>query len=86
MAERNDLNVPVIASVGAVCVLLTIATVFAVQALYFNYAQVESQRKVIQSPTRKSDSRIAEQDAVLARYGWVSQAETAVSQFKESMV
>ena len=69
MAQRDDLNVPMIATVGAVSVILTIASVFAVQSLYFSYANSETERNVVQAPTANADSRLAEQEAKLARYG-----------------
>ena len=79
MAERDDLNVPMIATVGSVSVILTVAIVFAVQALYLAYARSETQRKVVQAPTASADSRLAEQDAKLARYSWVNRAEGTVT-------
>ena len=79
MAQSDDLNVPMIATVGAVSVILTIAAVFAVQALYFRYANAENQRKVVQAPTVNADSRLAEQEAKLARYSWVSREEETVA-------
>ena len=79
MAQRDDLNVPMIATVGAVSVILTIASVFAVQALYFSYANSETERKVVQAPTANADSRLAEQEAKLARYSWVSRDDGTVT-------
>ena len=79
MAERDDLNVPMIATVGAVSVILTIASVLAVQALYFIYANSETERKVVQAPTANADSRLAEQEAQLSRYGWVNREEGTVT-------
>ena len=75
MAQRDDLDVPTIATVGAVSTILTIAAVFAVQALYFSYASSEIDRKVVSVPTANADSRLAEQEAKLARYSWVSRDE-----------
>jgi hypothetical protein len=79
MAERDDLNVPMIATVGAVSVILTVAIVFAVRAMYFSYANSETQRKVIEAPTVNADSRLAEQEAKLARYSWVNRAQGTVT-------
>ena len=79
MAERDDLNVPMIATVGAVSVILTVACVIAVQSLYFTYANSETERKVVQAPTVNADSRLAEQEAKLLRYGWVSRDEGTVT-------
>ena len=79
MVERHDLNIPVISVVGAISVILTVAIVLAVQALYFNYANSETQRKIVQAPTVSADSRLAEQDAKLARYSWVNRAQGTVT-------
>ena len=79
MVERDDLDVSMTATVGIVSVILTIATIYAVQALYFNYANTESVRKVVQVPTADADSRLAEQEAILARYSWVNRAERKVT-------
>ena len=71
MAQQDDLNVPMIATVGGISVLLTVATVYAVQAMYFRYSNDEIDRKVILAPTTDSDGKLAEQEAKLSRYSWV---------------
>ena len=70
MFERDEMSVGMIATIGAVSVLLTIATVIGVLALYWNQVRVEQDRKVVQASVVTSESRIAEQEAKLARYGW----------------
>jgi hypothetical protein len=75
MAEPEGLNVPAIATVGAVSVALTTAVVIGVQALYYRYAGAEVERKVIEAPTATADSRIAEQEARLARYSWLQRSD-----------
>ena len=52
-----------IATVGLISVIVTVVIVFAVQAIYFDYAEREVQRKVIQAATTDSNSKIAEQEA-----------------------
>lgn len=79
MAERDDLNVPMIATVGVVSVVLTIATVYAVQALYFEQANSENERKVVLSPTVDADSRLAEQEAKISRYSWIKRSDGVVA-------
>ena len=79
MAEQNDLNVSAIAAIGGASVILTVATIFGVIALYNSYASDEITRKVIEAPTNDSDSRIAEQDALLARYSWKNRDEAVVT-------
>ncbi len=79
MAERDDLNVSMIATVGIVSVILTAVSIYAVQALYFNYVGVETQRKVIEVRAVDSESRLAEQEARLARYSWVDRQKGTVT-------
>jgi hypothetical protein len=61
--------------VGAVSVILTVALVLAIQALYYAYQQSETERKVVAVPAVTSESQLAVQKAKLARYGWKNQAE-----------
>ena len=79
MSQRDDLDIPVISAVGVICVALTVATIYAMQALYFNYARAETARKVIEAPTATSDSKLAEQEAILARYSWVDKENGVTS-------
>ena len=67
-----------IATAGVVSVVLTIASVIAVQALYYSYAQVETDRKVTSIPTSNANSKLAEQDAKLARYAWADRTKGTV--------
>ena len=79
MAEQENLNVPMIATVGSVSVVVTVAIVFAVQALYYHYADAETQRKVIEAPTVDADSKLAEQIAKLSRYSWADREKRIVT-------
>ena len=79
MIEKENLHMPMIITVGIVSVLLTVASVFAVQALYLNYADAEYQRKVVQPVVVQADSKLAEQEAALSRYGWLNRQEKVVA-------
>ncbi len=79
MVERDNVNVPMVATVGIVSVLISIAIIFALQALYFNYANDEMRRKVTEVPTVTSDSKLAEQEAKLTRYSWISRDDGTVT-------
>lgn len=79
MAGPENLNVPMIATVGIISVVLTVASVVAVQALYYNYFDYENQRKVVEAPTADADSRIAEQVAKLSRYTWANRDKGVVT-------
>lgn len=70
MAEQENLDIPMITTVGIVSVALTVASVIGVQALYYAYQGYEVDRKVTSLPTSEASSKLAEQDAKLARYAW----------------
>ena len=70
MAQQDDLNVPVIATVGIASVALTVAFVFVVQALYQSFVTANIERKVVNVPSVTSDSKLAEQEAALSRFSW----------------
>ena len=78
MIEKDVLDIPMIATVGIVSVVLTVATIIGVQALYHSYASFESNRKVILAPNVSADSKLAEQDAKLAKYGWANREKGQV--------
>lgn len=78
MAERENLDIPMIVTVGIVSTVLTAACVIGVQALYLSYAQAETNRKVVFAPTADADSKLAEQSAKLARYGWANREQGKV--------
>ena len=72
MAEKENLDIPLILTIGIVSTVLTAASVIGVQALYQAYASKELDRKVTFAPTADADSKLAEQDAKLAKYGWAN--------------
>lgn len=72
MAEKENLDIPMILTAGIVSVALTVASVIGVQALYYAYQNTEVDRKVTSLPTADADSKLAEQDAKLARYAWAN--------------
>ena len=81
MTESTDsdgLNTPVIAVVGFVSVVLTFALIVAVQVLYYRMSAAETDRKVIAVRAEGADEKLAQQDAKLARYGWVDRAKGRV--------
>ena len=49
-----------------------------VQALYHAYQQQEVERKVMSQPTTSANSKLAEQDAKLARYAWADREKGQV--------
>ena len=79
MAEQENLNIPMIATVGVVSVVITAATIIAVQALYYNYVTAETQRKVVAAPTANADSKLAEQNAKRMSYAWANREKKTVT-------
>ena len=78
MAEKENLDIPVIVTAGIVSVVLTVASVIGVQALYYAYQNQEVVRKVTSRPTTIANSKLAEQDAKLARYAWADREKGRV--------
>lgn len=79
MAEKENLNIPVIVTVGLISIVVTAVSVIAVQALYYSYAADETQRKVTEAPTADADSKLAEQIAKLSRYSWADREKGIVT-------
>ena len=78
MAEKENLDITMILTAGIVSVALTVASVIGVQALYYAYQQQEVERKVTSRPTTSANSKLAEQDAKLARYAWADREKGKV--------
>lgn len=78
MVEKENLDIPMILTIGIVSTVLTAAAVLGVQALYLSFAQAETTRKVTLAPTVDADSKLAEQDAKLASYGWANRQQGQV--------
>jgi len=70
MVESENLDIPLILTAGVVSVVLTVASVIGVNALYYGYLGLEVDRKVTSLPAADANSKLAEQDAKLARYAW----------------
>ena len=80
MADYDDMNVPMIAFVGVLGVILTVAIIVGLQALYYNYNQVLFEKRILNEPFVESDSRLAEQEAKLnSPYRWIDQEKGIVA-------
>ena len=74
MAHDDDTNMPMIALVGVTGVILTVASIVGLQALYYNYELRLFERKVVSEPYLEADSRLAQQESKLnSPYGWIDQ-------------
>ena len=78
-SDSDGLNTPVIAVVGFVSAVLTFALIIAVQVLYYHVSTAETDRKVIAVRAEEADDMLAQQDARLARYGWVDRAKGRIT-------
>lgn len=67
-ASYDDLNVPVIVTVGFVSTILTVVAIFGVQGLYYGYARSELTRKVYETTRTPQTEIVAEQKAKLETY------------------
>ena len=77
--DSDGLNTPVIAVVGFVSAVLTFALIVAVQVLYYQVSAAETDRKVIAVRAEEADDMLAQQEAKLARYGWVDRAKRRIA-------
>lgn len=77
-AEKDNLDIPLIATVGIVSTVLTVACIIGVQALYNSYASQEIENKITLAPTATANSKLAEQNAKLASYGWADREQGKV--------
>lgn len=65
---HNDLNMPMISMVTAIAVLSTFLIIVLIQVWYFNYANGEFERKIVQQPHAEFNSLTANQLEVLNGY------------------
>ncbi|MEM9657065.1 MAG: hypothetical protein AAF961_01780 [Planctomycetota bacterium] len=79
MTEQENLDIPMIATIGLISVAVTAATVIGVRALYYKFDAAEVQRKVIETPNADADSKLAEQIAAISRYGWAERENAVVT-------
>ncbi len=77
MPQKDDLNVSAIAVVGVISSVLVLATVLAVQTLYFNsQADLERRRPADGSAAA---NLAAEQESRLRQQGWIDRQTGAVA-------
>ncbi len=78
MAQRDDLNTPLIAIVGFLGAIATFAIIVVLQVLYYQLEAAEQLRKEISPEPAELASAIADQKAKLADYRWVDQQKELV--------
>lgn len=77
MAQQDDMNVGALWLVATVTLILIVATVIGIQALYLSYEKkVQADRP---ADTSQSSNLIAEQELRLQRMGWIDRPQGVVA-------
>ena len=72
-SDLKDINLPVLATIGVISVILVVVSVVGVQA-WFRYAfQQEYEAKVFSQPYTELEQQKQQQEANLIVYRWVDQ-------------
>lgn len=79
MARYDDLHTGTIAVVGVVSAILTFVIIGAVQVLYFEFTQLEYERKVVEAPLVGTDQKVNQQTDELNHYSWIDSEAGSVS-------
>ena len=79
MAQYDDVKAGVISVVGFVSIVITFVIIVASQVLYFQYQEIEIQRKYAESPVTPGEQEIAKQNEVLSNYTWLDMEKDIVS-------
>ncbi len=69
MAQYDDLNVPRIATVGVISIVVVAVTALAVQVMYYALAEWQDSAKSAQSEYRRENMVLAEQKEQISTYG-----------------
>ncbi|QGJ72047.1 Hypothetical protein PBC10988_37620 [Planctomycetales bacterium 10988] len=69
MAKYDDLNIPLITTIGLLSTILTFVIIVLVQVAYYNFEAIESERKKTGVPF--SQDLIAAQQSKINQYGWL---------------
>ena len=77
--QSDDINTPLVAVFGVISAVAVFAIIVAIQVLYFNYEQLETQRKVVDVPAAEANNLIAEQEARLNQMGWLDRANGRIA-------
>src|SRR5690606_21472899 len=75
----NDLNVPMIAVVGVMACIITLATVLGFHVLYYRAEKQQTLEKVVRAESAEAGNLLANQQAKLARYGWLNREQGQVA-------
>lgn len=79
MAQHDDIKTPVVAVVGILSVLATVAVIVGLQALYLRFERAEYRRKVVDAGTPEASHQLAQQEAKLNRLGWINREQQTLA-------
>lgn len=74
----DDPNTPMSAVVAVISAVLLVVVILLLEALYFHMVAGEDRRKVVATGTEAAATLRADQDRLLASYGWVDRAAGVV--------
>ncbi len=69
MAQYDDLNVPRIATIGVISILVTAVTALAVQVLFYALADWQDSVKSMESDYTRENAVLAQQAEQISNYG-----------------
>ncbi len=86
MARYDDINAGAISIIGFISVVIAFVIIVAAQILYFQYQEIETERKRAQFPVSESNEKLAQQKEVLESYTWLDREKGIVTKpIQESM-
>ena len=74
-AAKEDLNTPLIVTIGVVFVVLTFVFIVLLQAFFYDASRAEQVRKVVEPRSEALAGAVAEQQAVLGSYRWTDREQ-----------
>jgi hypothetical protein len=77
-AAKEDLNTPLIVTIGVLFVILTFVLIILLQAYFYRAQAAEYQRKVIEPRAEGLAGALAEQRTQLESYRWIDREQGIV--------
>lgn len=79
MARYDDLDVPAIAFVGVISIVVTYVAIAGVQVLYYEYIKLEDHKKQTMIPVSAATLEIEQQEDKLNQVGWINKDSQVVA-------
>lgn len=77
-AAREDLNLPLIVTIGILFVVLLFVLILLLQAYFYESERREHYTKVVAMPSEELAAALAEQEQLLRGYRWIDQPQGIV--------